>query len=95
MPVKGNGAVRINIPLSPDAEAKLRERARAAGEDITSYAARVLNDALTTPSVDELLAPFRKQVDDSGMTDDNLDGVYEDLRDKVWNEHQGKRDKSA
>ncbi len=85
----------ISIPLSPDAEAKLRERAQAAGEDITSYAARVLDDALTTPSVDELLAPFRKQVDDSGMTDDKLDDFYEGLRDKVWDEHQAKRAKSA
>lgn len=85
----------ISIPLSPDAEAKLRERAQAAGEDITSYAARVLDDALTTPSVDELLASFRKQVDESGMTDEQLDGFYEDLRDKVWNEHQAKRTKSS
>ena len=81
----------ISIPLSPHAEAKLRERAQAAGEDITSYAARVLDDALTTPSVDELLAPFRKQVGDSGMTDNQLDDFYEGLRDKVWDEHQAKR----
>ena len=85
----------ISIPLSPDAEAKLRERAKAAGEDITSYAARVFHDAITAPSVDELFAPFRKQVDESGMTDDQLDDFYEGLRDKVWDEHQAKRAKSA
>lgn len=85
----------ISIPLSRDAEAKLRERAKAAGEDITSYAARVLDDALTTPSVDELLVPFRKQVEDSGMTDEKLDEFYEDLRGEVWDEHQAKRAKSA
>jgi len=32
----------ISIRLSSDAEAKLRERADAAGEDVTSYAARIL-----------------------------------------------------
>ena len=85
----------ISIPLSPEAEARLRERAEAAGEDITSFAARVFHDALTAPSVDELLVPFRKQVEDSGMTDDQLDNFYEGLRDKVWDEHQTKRAKSA
>lgn len=85
----------ISIPLSPEAEARLRERAKAAGEDITAYAARVLHEALTSPSVDELLAPFRKQVEESGMSDDQLDELYEDLRNKVWDEHQIKRTKSA
>ncbi len=85
----------INIPLSPDAEAKLRERAKAAGEDITSYAARVFHDAITAPSVDELLAPFRKQVDESGLTDGQLDDFYEGLREKVWDERQAKRTKTA
>jgi hypothetical protein len=85
----------ISIPLSPDAEAKLRERASAAGEDITSYAARVFHEAITAPSVDELLGPFRKQVDESGLSDEQLDDFYEGLRDKVWDEHQAKRTKPA
>lgn len=81
----------ISIPLSPEAEAMLRERARAAGEDITSYAARVFYDALSTPSVDELLAPFRKQVEESGISDDELDDFYDGLRGKVWEENRTKR----
>ncbi len=85
----------ISIPLSPEAEAKLRERAQAAGEDITSYAARVLHDALTTPSVDELLAPFRGHVEASGMSDDQLDEFYEELRKKVWEEKQLQQPRSA
>ena len=85
----------ISIPLSPEAEARLRERAQAAGEEISSYAARLLDDALTTPSIEELLAPFRKQVNESGMSDDELDKFYEDLRDKVWEEKQTKRSKSV
>lgn len=85
----------ITIPLSPDTEAKLRERAQAAGEDLASYAARVVHDALTAPSVDELLAPFRKQVDQGGMSDQQLDDFYEGLRDQVWTEQQAKRAPSA
>jgi len=85
----------ISIPLSADTEAKLRERAQAAGEDITSYAARVFHDAISTPSVDELLAPFRKQVEESGMNDQQLDSFYDGLRGKVWEEQHSKRNKSA
>lgn len=85
----------ISIPLSPDAEAKLHERAKAAGEDITSFAARVFHEAITAPSIEELLAPFRKQVEESGMSDGQLDQFYEGLRDKVWTNGQAKQTKSA
>ena len=53
------------LPLPPDTEETLRERAKANGEDVSSYAARLIQEALNTPSVDELLAPFRKQVEES------------------------------
>jgi hypothetical protein len=64
------------IPVSPDVESKLRERAAAEGEDPTRYAARLLAQAVARPSVEQLLAPFRKQVADSGMTDEQLDGFF-------------------
>ena len=80
----------LHIPLPPDTEALLRERARAHGEDVSSYAAQLLRTALCTPSVDELLAPFRKQIEASLITDEELDTLGESLRDKVWREQQGK-----
>ena len=65
----------------------------AAGEDIAVFAARLLNEALTTPKVDELLAPFRKQVEASGMTDAELDGFYQGLREDVWHvKHENRND---
>jgi hypothetical protein len=69
----------LQIALPPDAEEMLRERAKANGEDVASYAARLLKDALGTPSVEELLAPFRKQVEESKITDDELDQMGEEL----------------
>jgi hypothetical protein len=47
----------LQIPLSPDAEEILRERAKASGEEVAWYAARLLQDTLVAPSVGELLAP--------------------------------------
>ena len=85
----------LQIPLSPDAEEILRERAKANGEDVSSYAARLLQDALVAPSVEELLAPFRKQVEDSGITDAELNSLGEELRTDVWQEKQARKVKSA
>ena len=85
----------LQIPLSQQAEAVLRERAEAHGEDVVAYAARVLNEALTAPSVEELLAPFRRQIDADGASDDALDVLCEELRNEVWQEHQARKAKSA
>lgn len=56
---------------------------KANGEDVSSYAARLLHDVLMAPSVEELLAPFRKQVEESGITDEELDQLGEELRLEV------------
>jgi predicted nucleic acid-binding protein len=54
----------LQIPLPPQTEAMLRQRAaKEQGEDVAAYAARLLQEALTAPSVEELLLPFRKHVD--------------------------------
>jgi hypothetical protein len=70
----------IQILLPPDAEEMLRRRAAASGEDAGSYAARLLQESLSSPTVDELLAPFRRQVEESSITDDELNRLGEELR---------------
>lgn len=85
----------LQIPLPPDTEETLRQRAKANGEDVSSYAVRIIQDALNTPSVDELLAPFRKQVEESGISDDELDQLGEELRQEVRQEKQARKAKTA
>jgi len=85
----------LQIPVNSETEAVLRERASARGEDIAAYAARLLQEAVTTPNVDELLAPFRRQVAESGVSDDELDELCEELRQEVWTEQQARKAKSA
>lgn len=85
----------LQVPLSPDTERALRERAHANGEDVASYAARLIQQALTTPSVDELLAPFRREVEESGIADDELDRLGEELRQEVRQEKQTRKAKTA
>jgi len=81
----------LNITVPPDTEARLRERAEAQGEDVASYAARLLREAVASPSIEDLLAPFRQQVDESGMTNEQLDDFYDDLRDKAFHDRTTKK----
>lgn len=84
--------VMLEISLPPETEETLRKRAEANGEDVALFAARLLQDALNAPSVDELLAPFRSQVEESGMTDDELDELGNALRQDV---RDGRRARQA
>ena len=76
----------INISLTPEAENKLRQRAAVLGKDPVTVASDLLEQAIVRPSVDELLAPARKQVAESGMSNEQLDdflrGVLKEVRDE-------------
>lgn len=76
----------LSLSLSPQAEAKLRERAAAAGLDPSTYAKGSLEDVVTKPSLDEILAPFRRQVSESGMSEEELYDFYAELRDEAVGE---------
>lgn len=68
----------ISIPLSPEAEAKLREKAAAVGEDITAYAAGVLERSAKQPvSLEEISGPIAEEFRQSGMTEDQLTDLLE------------------
>ncbi|MGH9753409.1 MAG: hypothetical protein ACREA2_11555 [Blastocatellia bacterium] len=59
----------------------------------------LLKDFFTNPAarhapartLDEILAPFRAQVEASGITDEDLDSFFEDLREKRFRELQEQR----
>jgi hypothetical protein len=60
------------LSVSPSVEAKLRQRAAAEGQDPTTYASKLLEQAVSRPSVDELLAPLREEFAASGTSDEEL-----------------------
>jgi hypothetical protein len=84
-------SMTMSISLSPRAEAKLKERAAAEGKDPVAYVTQLVEEAVTKPSLDEILAPFRKEVAESGMSDEKLDQFYEGLREEAWQERQGRK----
>ena len=80
----------INISLTPEAETKLRQRAAILGKDLVTVASDILEQAITRPSVDELLAPARKQVAESGMSDQQLDGSFRERLTEVRDDKTAK-----
>ena len=80
----------ITLELPPETERKLRERAAAIGQDVTAFVQGIIERSVTVkPTLDEILAPFRQQVKESGMSDEELTTFFEDMRDRVWQEKHG------
>lgn len=71
------------ISISPEAEAKLRDRAAAGGELPETVAARLVEEGVRTPSLEEVLAPVWAEFDASGMTDDELTDLLEKARHEM------------
>jgi len=76
----------ISISLTPEAETKLRQRATRLGQDLSIVASDLLEEAVRRPSVDELLAPARRQVAESGIEDRALDDFFRDVLKEVRDE---------
>lgn len=41
-------------------------------------------EGIETPTIDEILAPIRKQFNESGMTEDELEVLIDEAREEVW-----------
>jgi len=81
----------INISLTPEAETKLRQRAASLGRDLSIVASDLLEEAVCRPSVDELLAPARKQVAESGMSDQAVDNLFRNALKEVRDEKRARQ----
>lgn len=70
----------------------LIEKARAAGTTPEEYARRLIEQGLAPRELtfDEILAPFRRQVKDSGLTDGELDTLFTEARKEVLREKKEK-----
>ena len=86
----------ITIRLSDDEQRRLAERAARNGRDVAEYVHLLIERDIEGPSaVDQALAPFRRQVEESGMTDDELGDFFEEVREEVWQEKHGRPSKAS
>ncbi|MFI5460723.1 MAG: hypothetical protein ACHRXM_35365 [Isosphaerales bacterium] len=83
----------ITIDLGPEEGSKLLERAAQSGQDVTAYVHRLI--ARDIQGVDETLAPFRRQIEQSGLSDTDLQAFFEEVREEVWQEKHGKASEAS
>lgn len=86
----------ITISLPPETEEKLRRRAAESGVAPDAFARQVLEQVLNgtrrpVQRLNEILAPFRKEVEESGLTDDELKDFFTEVRDEVRAERRARR----
>jgi hypothetical protein len=89
----------LTIILPPDTEEKLRELAAQAGQTAEGFVRQlvereVLGSNGTPPpaatalpaarTFDEIFAPLRKEVEESNISDEDLDSLLEQAREEVW-----------
>jgi alkylhydroperoxidase family enzyme len=79
------------LSISPAVEARLKSRAVAAGLDVETYAAQTLERLVTRPSLDEVLAPLRAEVEASGMTEEQLVQLLEAAKHEMRAERRAPR----
>jgi hypothetical protein len=70
----------LKIPVTPDTEAKLKAKAAVAGVDVETFAAKALERFASRPPLDLVLAPLRAEFEASGMTEEELTQLLEDVK---------------
>ena len=86
----------ITIRLSTDEETQLAERAARSGRDLESYVHHLIErDIRPLLRSDVSLAPFRREVEEGGMTEDELGDFCEGMREEVYREKNGRPSKTC
>lgn len=71
----------LTVPISREAEARLIAKAAAAGVDVSTYVAALVEQATTLPlSLREISGPIADDFAKSGMTDEELGDFLEEVK---------------
>ena len=74
----------LTINLPKDVGAALENKAKMIGQEAAEYVEDLVTKEVNSPSIDEILAPFRRQVEESGITDEELDDLFIEARKEVF-----------
>jgi hypothetical protein len=89
----------VTLELDPEVEKTAARQAEAEGLPLAEYVESVLKEAilkrqkiqkLSEKSFDEILEPFRDEVETSGMSDDELNDLFQTARREA---SEARRDK--
>lgn len=77
----------VVLELKPEVEEALQKKAKASGFEVNVYLEKLVEKDLEQPkTIDEILAPFRREVEESGISDDELDALVEKAREEIYRE---------
>lgn len=85
----------LQIPLAPDEEARLRQRAAAAGKDVQTFAREALIETIDRPTLTELLAPVYAETRRLGTSVEEVDDMLDRARDEARQERKSRRPPAA
>ena len=88
-----SNCMSITIPIFARVEAGLKRRAAAAGEDVATYTARVLESIARPRSLKELSGPVQKRFIESGTTEEELGEELEKAKHEMRAERRAKHPK--
>jgi hypothetical protein len=77
------------ITIPTELEQKIAGRAAAQGKNVEQFALEALERAAELPSVRELLADVYKEIDESGLTSEELDAKIEAAVREVRTKRRG------
>jgi hypothetical protein len=80
----------LAVPISADAQARLVTKAQAAGVDVSTYAARVLEREARRPTVQELSGEIAENFRRTGMTEEEMGEVLEREKHAAREARRGK-----
>jgi len=82
----------VTLDLPAEAESRLTDAAKRSGKTLEQFATEVLVSVAEAEveTFDQILAPFRKQVAESGMTEAELDAFFGEVLEEVRAEQREK-----
>lgn len=85
-------AMSVTIELPPDVEATLREQLAHSRQNVLAFVIEAVREKLLrSKSLGEISEPFAQAVVQSGVTDDELDQLFEEGRENVWQAKQSQQ----
>lgn len=84
--------MELTITVPDEAKSALEQRARERGcSDVNKYVERLITaDLLAAKSFDEILAPIRKTFHERGLSEDDMESLFEEAREEVYQERKAK-----
>ncbi len=78
----------FRFPQIPGGRA--REYRPGAGKDVQVFVQDMITKQALRPSLDDILAPVRREFEESGMSRDELDSFMNSVREKAYQDKQDK-----